>query len=105
MHLIANPDGQWPFTLPEYAAVPRDTATADQPWVEVSAQHADDLLGAVPPLYFAGGFAVGEAADSDPETGAARYFAVCKAGDKYWGRHVPRATMADAARELRERLW
>lgn len=94
VEIIAGHVGEWPFPIMD-----------ENPgaWVEISEEHWDYSLGAVPPIYFEGGFAVSEASHSD-ERGRSMYAACVNIGSRYFMRHLAVADMPTRARELRDTL-
>lgn len=89
--IITETLGQWPFA-----------AVASNPgaWCEITEAHADEMLSVMPPIYFSGGFAVGEAMRSD-SAGRNTYLAIVNKGARYFARELARADMAPEAMAIR----
>jgi hypothetical protein len=73
-------------------------------WVRVKPEEADYCLNVLPPIYFAGGFAVSEPIRDD-DFGRPVYLAVVNAGGKVWARELARIDMAAEAAALRDALF
>ena len=70
--------GEWPFPIaPEIVGH----------WLIISEEHRDAMNGALPPIYFKGGWFMGEAARHDLR-GVAVHAAVVHRGDTYYMREV-----------------
>ncbi len=86
---IIDSIGRWPFpALHEHKS--------ENDWFEISKDHADQLIGAVPPIYIPGGFMVGEAQTID-RRGVSVYTAIIHIGYRYFARDLP----IDQKREAR----
>lgn len=100
---IIDSKHQWPWPL--VSDLRRAGQTA---WVEVDEDAAYQMLTAVPPLYFRGGFFMGEAATHilHPRTSdmIPVYAAVVKIDERHFVREVPTTTVQSAVQELREAL-
>ena len=72
-------------------------------WVECSAEHWMYCLEVLPPIYFAGGFAVSEAV-RDGATGAPVYLCLVHIGSRYFARELTLYEAAQEARLLRAAL-
>lgn len=100
---IIDSKTQWPWPL--VSDIRRRNETA---WVEVDEDAAYQMLTAVPPLYFKGGFFMGEPATHvlHPRTAdmVPVYAAVVKINDRHFVREVPQTTVAAAVADLREAL-
>jgi len=72
-------------------------------WHEMTEKDWWYCLEVLPPIYFAGGFAVSEAYGND-EQGRATYWCCVQVGSRYFGKHMAVAEMPAAARELRDRM-
>lgn len=90
---------QWP-----YPAV-TDARRTDDPngtttWVEIDQERADYFLDVLPPIYFRGGFFVGEPASHD-ERGVAVHAAVVQHQERFFMREVPLDAGESNAQALR----
>jgi hypothetical protein len=96
MSVVIIPLGEawpWPLVSDAYRAGSSD-------WFETTEERADDALGAVPPIYFRGGFFMGEPAAHD-DRGKTVYAAFVKIGARYFCREVAVDLIAPALDELR----
>lgn len=85
--VIDNRDS-WPFPAITNATDP------DQ-WVEISQEHADDLMNAVPPIFIHGGFMVSEPHSHTLE-GVAILCTVVRFNGRLLAKHLPRTMAAEA---------
>jgi hypothetical protein len=69
-------------------------------WCAISEEHAEYCLNVLPPIYFDGGFAVGEAIDGEIGTGTPRYLALTRRNDRPYA--TGPVTIAEASRRARE---
>jgi hypothetical protein len=72
-------------------------------WHEISEADCWYSLEVLPPIYFAGGFAVSEPIRDD-EHGEPVYLCIVGIGPKFYGRELPRSRAATEARSLRDGL-
>jgi hypothetical protein len=80
-----------------------DRAKHSPVWVRATAEEADYCLNVLPPVLFAGGFAVSEPIRNDDQ-GRPVYLAIVDAGGKMWAKELARGTMAQEAAALRAAL-
>lgn len=78
-----------------------DRAKHSPAWVRATAEEADYCLNVLPPIMFAGGFAVSEPIRDDDQ-GRPVYLAIVEAGGKVWARELATADMGREAARLRE---
>lgn len=88
----------WPFP-----AVTEDRWAGGSAWFETTEQHLMDALCALPPVYFPGGFFMGEPAAHD-ERGVTIYSAWVRIGERCFVREFPQDRHAAALAELRAAL-
>ena len=81
--------GKWPFPL---VTGLRHAGSRD--WVEIDQAQSDDMLCALPPIYFKGGFFMGEAAAHVEIDGRVVpvYAAVAEVAGRHFVREFPRTT-------------
>lgn len=85
---IRDSRGAWPFPTIDEASRAGD-------WTEISDEHADDMLNALPPIYIPGGFMLGEA--QYWANGSEHYTAVILLKDgRHLARHWPYSTRRNA---------
>lgn len=72
-------------------------------WFETTEERWWHLLEVLPPVYFAGGFCMGEPADSDAR-GVAVHAAVLRIRGRFFVRELPLDRCAEEARRLRDHL-
>jgi hypothetical protein len=77
-----------------------DRAKHSPVWVRATVEEADYCLNVLPPIMFAGGFAVSEPIRDDDQ-GRPVYLAVVTAGGMVWAKELARGDMVKEAAALR----
>jgi hypothetical protein len=77
-----------------------DRAKHSPAWVRAKPEEADYCLNVLPPVLFAGGFAVSEPIRDD-DLGRPVYLTIVTAGGKVWAKELAREDMAKEAKALR----
>lgn len=108
---IRDSKGAWPFVQRDafplgdsgFEAYVRVRDAHGRQWTEVSEDVYQSSLDVLPPIYFPGGFFVGEAANSD-ERGVPTYHAFVKRGGRFFLRECAVDKHAEALAELADEL-
>jgi hypothetical protein len=94
--MIRDSKGKWPYPSSNdikpgdeaaYKAYRTERDSMQHVWTEIDQDVADRLQGAVPPIYFKGGFFMGEPANIDAR-GVNIYSAVVRINGRYFLRDV-----------------
>lgn len=92
-----------PVADPPWSAITIARRAGSADWFITTEERAMDALGALPPIYFRGGFFMGEASAHD-ERGHPVYTAFVKIGDVYYCRDVAIDLVLQAVAQLRVAL-